>query len=151
MKQLLKVFVTFFALTSTALAAEPLTVMLDWFPNVDHLPIYVAQQQGWFDEAGLDVKIVTPSDTADPLKLALAGQVDVAVSYEPQALIAASQNMDVRVFGRLVGSPLTCLFFLKGAVASPQDLSGQKIGYTVPGMMDLLMKGFADLNNIKGL
>ena len=50
--------------------------MLDWFPNVDHLPIYVAREKGYFREAGIEVKILSPSDTSDALKLAVAGQVD---------------------------------------------------------------------------
>ena len=78
------------ALTSPAAAGEKLTLMLDWFPNVDHLPIYVAQEKGYFREAGIEVKILSPSDTSDALKLAVAGQVDLAVSYQPQTIIAAA-------------------------------------------------------------
>ncbi|MDJ0884729.1 MAG: ABC transporter substrate-binding protein, partial [Desulfobacterales bacterium] len=78
------------ALTSPVTAAEKLTLMLDWFPNVDHLPIYVAQEKGYFREAGIEVEILSPSDTSDALKLAVAGQVDLAVSYQPQTIIAAA-------------------------------------------------------------
>ena len=62
------------AWSSPALAETPLTLMLDWFPNVDHLPIYVAQERGFFAKQGVSVKILNPSDTADALKLAAAGQ-----------------------------------------------------------------------------
>ena len=37
-------------------AAQELTLILDWFPNVDHLPIYAARQQGLFAEEGLKNK-----------------------------------------------------------------------------------------------
>jgi len=57
----------------SAFAAQKLTLMLDWFPNVDHLPIYVARQQGYFSEKGLEIKILSPSDTSDALKLAASG------------------------------------------------------------------------------
>ena len=39
----------------SAFAAQKLTLMLDWFPNVDHLPIYVAREQGYFSEKGLEI------------------------------------------------------------------------------------------------
>jgi len=130
--------------------AQNLTLMLDWFPNVDHLPIYVAQEKGYFTEENVQVKILSPSDTADALKLAVAGKVDLAVSYEPQTIIAASEGLPVRVAGRLVAHPLTTLLFLKAkGYTAPSALSGQAIGYTVPGLMDVLLEAFAKINGIE--
>lgn len=138
------------AFTSPAAAGEKLSLMLDWFPNVDHLPIYVAQEKGYFREAGIDVKIMSPSDTSDALKLAVAGQVDLAVSYQPQTIIAAAEGLDVRVVGRLVEHPLTTLLFLKDkGFQTPSALSGMTIGYTVPGLMDVMMQAFARINGIE--
>ncbi len=135
---------------SPARAQTQLTLMLDWFPNVDHLPIYVAQQRGYFAEQGVAVKILSPSDTADALKLAAAGKVDLAVSYQPQTIMAAARGIDIRVVGNLIGHPLTTLLFLKsGGFTKPADLSGRTIGYTVPGLMDVLMNAFAKVNGIK--
>jgi putative hydroxymethylpyrimidine transport system substrate-binding protein len=137
-------------ITSPAAAVEKLTLMLDWFPNVDHLPIYVAREKGYFREAGLDVEILSPSDTSDALKLAVAGQVDLAVSYQPQTVIAAAEGLEVKVVGRLVEHPLTTLLFLKDkGFQAPSDLSGRTIGYTVPGLMDVLMQAFARINGIE--
>ncbi len=130
-------------------AGQALTLMLDWFPNVDHLPIYVAQERGFFSDAGLTVEIISPSDTADALKLAVAGKIDLAVSYEPQTVMAAARGMEVRVVGRLIGHPLTTLLFLTSSgFAKPADLSGRTIGYTVPGLMDVMMDAFAKINGI---
>jgi len=132
-----------------AMAAE-VTLMLDWFPNVDHLPIYVAQEKGYFSEENLQVTILSPSDTSDALKLAVAGKVDLAVSYEPQTIIAAAEGLPVRVVGRLVEHPLTTLLFLKEkGYSDPSALSGKAIGYTVPGLMDVLLKAFAKINGIE--
>lgn len=130
--------------------AEKLSVMLDWFPNVDHLPLYVAQGLGYFDEAGLDVEIISPSETSDSLKLAMSGAVDIAVGYQPQTIMAAAEGLELRVIGRLVGYPLTTLLFLDGkGIEKTSDLEGKTVGYTVPGMMDLLMAAFAKGNGIK--
>jgi len=133
-----------------ARSAEKLTLMLDWFPNIDHLPIYVAKELGFFERAGIDVEIITPSETADGLKLAAAGEVDLAVSYEPQTIIAASGGIDVRVVGSLIDHPLTTLMFLKDkGIDKPADLNGKKIGYTVPGLMDIMLQAFATVNAVK--
>ena len=136
--------------TAGALAAQPLTLMLDWFPNVDHLPIYVAQEKGYFAEQGIEVKIISPTETSDALKLAASGNVDLAVSYQPQTIIAADQGLDIKAVSPLVAHPLTTLLFLADSgIKSPTDLSGKNIGYTVPGLMDVLLKAFADINEIK--
>jgi len=131
-------------------AAQKLTIMLDWFPNIDHLPLYVAQQEGFFADEGLNVKILSPSATTDALKLAAAGKVDLAISYAPQSIMGASEGLPMKVVGRLVEHPLSVLLFLKGkGIEKPEDLEGKIIGYTVPGMMDILTEAFAKINGIK--
>ena len=136
--------------TAGPASGETLTLMLDWFPNIDHLPIYTAQAEGYFGQKNLEIKIISPSETADALKLAAAGHIDIAISYQPQTIIAASQKLPVVVFGRLVEHPLTTLLFLKNkGIKTPRDLEGKRIGYTVPGLMDVLLKAFAQINGIK--
>ncbi len=154
MKQYRKIILVFLMLATLGVspidAAQKLTLILDWFPNVDHLPIYVARQRGFFASEGLDIEILSPSETADGLKMAAAGNVDIAVSYQPQTIIAAARGLDVMVFARLIEHPLTTLLFLKDkGFKTPQDLSGMKIGYTVPGLMDVLLDAFAKVNGIR--
>ena len=48
----------------------------------------MAQKLGYFDDAGLDVSIETPSDPAAPIKQVAAGQTDLAISYEPEVVLA---------------------------------------------------------------
>ena len=135
---------------SSIYATQTFTLILDWFPNVDHLPIYVARHQGYFSQEGLEIRIISPSETADGLKLAAAGKVDIAISYEPQTIIAAARGLEIVTFGRLIEHPLTTLLFMKDSgIAVPKDLEGKKIGYTVPGLMDILLAAFAKLNNIE--
>ena len=125
-------------------AAERVRLMLDWTPNVDHVPLFWAREKGLFAREGLEVEILTPSDTADPLKLAAAGRTDLALGYMPQALAAASEGIPVKVCARLVGRPLSTVVALEDrGIRSVGDLSGKRIGTTVPGMMDLLGKVFA--------
>lgn len=130
--------------------AEKLTLMLDWFPNVDHVPIYVAQQEGFFAEKGLEVKIMSPSETTDSLKLAASDNVDLAVSYQPQVVIGAARGLNIKAIGRLVETPLGVLLFLKEkGYKVPKDLDGKKIGYTVPGTEEILIDAFAKLNGVE--
>jgi putative hydroxymethylpyrimidine transport system substrate-binding protein len=96
------------------------------------------------------VEIISPSETADALKLAAVGNVDLAVSYQPQTIIAADQGLALKVIAPLVRHPLTTLLFLADSgIDHPRSLSGKKIGYTVPGLMDVLLNAFASINQIQ--
>lgn len=149
--------ISFYLILAAMLIAAPnlwadqkLTLMLDWFPNVDHLPIYVADEKGYFEDNKIEVKIISPSETSDALKLAASGNVDIAVSYQPQTIIAADRGLNIKAVTPLVVHPLTTLLFLDSkGINQPSDLSGKKIGYTVPGLMDILLKAFASINQIE--
>jgi len=99
--------------TTTGGAREPLSLTLDFYPNPDHAGIYMAQKLGYFEDAGLDVSIHTPSDPAAPIKQVAAGQTDLAISYEPEVLLAHEQGLKVVAVGALVDRPLTSLIWLK--------------------------------------
>ena len=47
-------------------AQERITLLLDWFINPDHGPIIIAQEKGYFADAGLEVEVIAPADPADP-------------------------------------------------------------------------------------
>jgi putative hydroxymethylpyrimidine transport system substrate-binding protein len=109
--------------------SEPFTVMLDYFPNADHAGIYAAQASGEYERAGLDVKIQAPSDATAPLKLLQAGRVDLAISYEPELLLARDQGADLVAVGALVQKPLTSLMSLgEKAITDPKQLAGKRVG-----------------------
>lgn len=40
----------------------PVKFMLDWVPNTNHTGIFVAETNGYFEEAGLDVEIIQPGE-----------------------------------------------------------------------------------------
>ena len=107
---------------------EPLTLTLDFYPNPDHAGIYMAERLGYFRDAGLDVSIQTPSDPAAPIKLVAAGQTDLAISYEPEVVLAAEKGLDVVAVAALVDRPLTSMIWLKESkIGGIADLRGKTI------------------------
>jgi putative hydroxymethylpyrimidine transport system substrate-binding protein len=108
---------------------EPYTVMLDYVPNADHAGIYAAFEAGLYRKAGLDLKIQPPPDPAAPLRLLAAGRADVAISYQPELLLARDQGEENLVaVGALVQKPLTSLIALpSGGVKTPKDLAGKRV------------------------
>lgn len=110
---------------------DPFTVLLDWFPNPDHISLFTAQHEGYYKGEGLDVTLQSPSNSTDALKLVSLGQVDMAISYEPQIINAGTLGLDLVAVGALIPNSLTSVILSgKQGVKSLKDLEGKKLGST---------------------
>lgn len=133
MRFLLALFLAL-SLATPARAADKLTVLLDWFVNPDHAPLFVAQAIGAFEAEGLEIEMIAPADPNDPPKLVAAGKAEVAISYQPQLHIQAAAGLPLVRFGTLVATPLNTLVVLEdGPIKEIADLKGRKIGFSVGG------------------
>ena len=91
-------------------AAEPLRLMLDYFPNADHAGIYAAQASRRVREGRARRQDHAAARIPSaPLKLLLAGRADLAISYEPELLLARDKGAELVAVGALVQKPLTSL------------------------------------------
>ncbi len=107
---------------------QSFSLALDFYPNPDHVGIYMAKKLGYFRDAGLDVTINAPSDPSAPIKQVAAGQADLAISYQPEVLLAREQGLDVVAVGALVDRPLTSMIWLADSgIKSITDLRGKTI------------------------
>ena len=117
------------SVTGSAGSSQQFTLMLDWFPNADHVGIYQALADGDFTKADLDVHVQIPSNPADPLQLLAAGKVDAAISYEPEVLLARNQGLPLVSVAAIVQEPLTSIVSVGSKhITSPAQLRGKKVG-----------------------
>jgi putative hydroxymethylpyrimidine transport system substrate-binding protein len=108
---------------------QNVSLMLDWFPNPDHVGIYQAIAEGDFKHVGLNVQIQTPSDPALPLKLVAAGKIDAAISYEPELLLARDKGLPLVSVAALVQEPLTSIVSIGSKhITTPAKLRGKTVG-----------------------
>jgi putative hydroxymethylpyrimidine transport system substrate-binding protein len=127
-------------MATPAMAQDKMTLILDWFINPDHGPIILAEELGYFEEAGLEVEVVAPADPSDPPKMVAAGQADLAISYQPQLHLQIENGLPLRRVGTLVATPLNCLLVLEdGPIKSTADLKGRKVGFSVSGVEEVLL------------
>jgi len=134
---------------SPASAADKLTVMLDWFINPDHGPLYVALERGEFEKRGLEVELIPPADPNDPPKLVAAGRADLAISYQPQLHLQVAAGLPLMRIGTLVATPLSSLVVLADSpIKSISDLKGRKVGFSVGGFEDALLGAMLDKHGL---
>ena len=116
-------------LTAAGAPQQSLSLMLDWFPNADHVGLYTALADGDFTKAGLDVHVQVPTDPATPLQLLAAGKVDLAISYEPEMLLARDKGQPLVAIAALVQRPLTSIVSLGSKrITQPSQLRGKTVG-----------------------
>jgi putative hydroxymethylpyrimidine transport system substrate-binding protein len=126
-------------------APERLDLALDYFPNADHAGLYAAIATGAFDSVKLDVRPRTPSDPAAPLRLLEAGRVDLAISYEPEVLLARDRGVRVVAIGALVQEPLTSVISIgKDPVRRGEDLAGKRVGTAGIPYQDAYLRAILD-------
>lgn len=125
----------------STMAKEKISLILDWFVNPDHAAIIVAQQKGYFAAQNLEVEIIEPADPSMPPKLVAADKVDLAINYQPQLQLQVAEGLPIVRIGTLVATPLNSLVVLdNGKINRIADLKGKKIGYSVSGFEDALLK-----------
>jgi len=149
MKRLVLAALFSILITSPA-AAEKFTVLLDWFVNPDHGPLFVAQERGEFSKRGLEVELIAPADPNDPPKLVAAGRGDVAISYQPQLHLQVAAGLPLMRVGTLVATPLSSLVVLADSpIKSIADLKGRKVGFSVGGFEDALLGAMLEKHGLK--
>ena len=132
-----------------AAATDKITLLLDWFVNPDHGPIIIAEEKGYFKDASLEVEVIAPADPADPPKLVAAGRAELAISYQPQLHLQVAEGLPLVRVGTLVATPLNCLLVLEdGPVQSIADLRGGKVGFSVAGVEEALLKTILERNGV---
>lgn len=138
----------------TATASEKIqktTVLLDWVPNTNHTGLYVAKALGYYNDLGLDVDIVQPSEgTAD--QLVAAGQADFGISDEENVIYAHAQDDPLPIISvaPIIQHNTSGFVSLKKAgIQSPKDWGGKTYGGWGSPSEDLIIKLIAEKNGVK--
>jgi len=115
--------------SSGAEDGAPIRVALDWTPNTNHTGLFVAQQAGYFTEAGLDVEFLPYSNTS-PDTLVDSGAAEFGISFQ-----------DSFTFSKATGAEITSVMAIlqhwateiavradRTDIQTPADLDGKTYG-----------------------
>lgn len=134
---------------TSAFAHEKLTVLLDWFMNPTHAPLFVADEMGFFKKHGLDVTLIGPADPADPPKLVAANKADIAITYEPQLIQQIDHGLPLIRIGTLIDQPLDCLVALKSSqIQTLFELKNKRIGYSSGATNSVIIKTMLEKSHL---
>jgi NitT/TauT family transport system substrate-binding protein len=119
----------FAAGTAGAQDLEPLRLQLKWVTQAQFAGYYVAQDQGFYEEEGLEVEILPGGPDIAPAQVLAGGGADVMTDWMPAALAARERGLPVvniaQPFKRS-GLMLTC--WADAGIEGPEDLRGRTVG-----------------------
>lgn len=100
-------------------------VQLDWTPNTNHLGIYVALANGWYEDAGIDVEILPYTDV-NPDTIVANGNADVGISFPPNVIFSRAAGLDVVSIAAVLQNNVTEIAVLESSsILRPRDLDGK--------------------------
>ncbi len=116
-------------------AAQPLTpvtLAMGYIPSVQFAPFYVAQQKGYFTDAGLEVTFRYGYES-DLLKLVGANELQFMIGSGEEVILGRSQGLPVRYVMRWYRKfPVVLFAKADKGIAAPADLIGKQVG--LPGL-----------------
>ncbi len=118
-------------------SGEPRTVRvaLDWTPNTNHTGLYVAQQLGWFRDAGLNVEIL-PYNQTSPDTLVASGAADFGISFQSSFTYSKAAGADITSVMAVLQHWATEIAVRadRQDIRTPRDLDGKTYaGFGEPG------------------
>ena len=125
---------------------------LDWYPNSNHLGLFIAQEKGYFEDENLDVTLYTPVDPSTVLLTVGSGKDDFGISYQPDVLLARAQGVPVVSIAGIVQHPLNSVVALKSSgITRPRELVGKKVGYPGIPTNEPLLETMLKFDGLSGL
>jgi putative hydroxymethylpyrimidine transport system substrate-binding protein len=110
-------------------APKGATLVLDFVPNAVHSGIYAAAAEGFYREAGVNLKVQPPGESTDAPKLLGAGKVEFAILDIHDLGIAREKGIPLVGVMPIVQRPLAAVIAPGGAgIRGPRDLEGRRVG-----------------------
>lgn len=115
--------------TATAAAQDRVTLVLNWLPGADHAPLYWAQAQGRYRDAGINLTIENGRGSGFAAQRVGSGQAQMGIVDMPAALQVRGAGADlVAAMAIYVQSPYGLYWRKSSGIRDPADLRGRRLG-----------------------
>jgi putative hydroxymethylpyrimidine transport system substrate-binding protein len=112
---------------------KPMAITLDGLVNPANIGIVLAEERGYFEEAGLRVAVSSPVLPRRPATYLSEGIVDFAITHQPQLALTREKGAAIVAVRSLIPRPTASMIWLrKSKIGGIADLKGRTIG--IPGL-----------------
>lgn len=121
----------------------PLFFQLDWHPNAQFAGLLLAQQRGWYREAGLEVTILPIGQEPNAVHRVAAGTNWLGCAESSLLVSAKALGAPIRAIGTMLqAGPLALISLKSNGITNLRDLIGKKVGIRNDGLaaFDVVLK-----------
>lgn len=132
---MLRLLATLFAvlLAGPALAADKVTLMLNWYVYGEHAPFYYGKEKGIYAAEGIDLEIQEGRGSGTVTQVVAAKTIQFGYVDVPTMMRAAVKGAPVVATGVLLQtSPMSAMGFAEKNIRKPADIKGKTVA-TTPG------------------
>ncbi len=108
--------------------SQKITVVLDWTPNTNHTGLYVAEAEGYFRDAGLEVEIVQPPEDG-AVALVASGKAQFGISFQDSMMpaVTGEDALPIEAVAAVLQHNTSGIVSRKGdGIDTPKGLEGKK-------------------------
>lgn len=148
-KTILFFFALIFLASNSFADKKTIVFGAQWLPQAQFAGYYVAHDQGFYDEAGIDVKIIHPTANVNTLEYLVNGQADVVSLFLITAISNRFGGLDLINIGQL--SQQSAIMFVSrksSGIESLEDFEGKSVGVWMSGFQEVPYSVMAS-NNVQ--
>jgi len=113
--------------------SESMGVTLDGEPGAENVGFLIAEERGYFADAGLSVGVAGPWTPKRPIRYVATGVDTIGVTQQPQLVLAREEGVPVVSIGSVIRQPTAALIWLPGSgIRDLADLKGKTVA--IPGV-----------------
>lgn len=136
---------------ATAQALEPVKVRLDWTPWANHAAVHLAQQKGWYRQAGLDVTLEDGNGSVTTVQIVGSSNAfDVGQAALAPMMIARDKGLPVKALAVFLRkNDIGVLVPADSGITGAAGLKGKKVGYTAGSLEAPFIDAFLATGKLK--
>lgn len=139
------------AAPAAAQALEPVKVRLDWTPWANHAAMHLAQQKGWYRQAGLDVTLEDGNGSVTTVQIVGSSNAfDIGHAALAPMMIARDKGLPVKAVAVFLRkNDIGVLVPADSGITGPAGLKGKKVGYTAGSLEAPFIDAFLAAGKLK--
>jgi NitT/TauT family transport system substrate-binding protein len=104
--------------------------------SLESLPIYIAQENGYFKQHGVDVDVITSRGGGEAMKAYISGDVNIVATGFPEVGLMRAKGVDVELFfAQTARVPFGMIARKDDGIKTVTDLKGKTVAVTSPGSL----------------
>lgn len=112
-----------------------------YLPVTGHAKFFIAQEEGFFKDEGLNVQLIEFANSADGLAALRADKLDLGAFGTTAPLVHIAKGADISIIGGVMGEDAAIVVRPESVIKSITDLKGKKVATVRLATGDAVVRG----------